>query len=181
VALSLLAFLAGGLWAWVTRPKSLLAEGESVTIEQLDSAAEQFDYAMRVGTEAAFQSVIEYYQNDASPTSESSVNKAKLQLAYIYYSEDRIDEAMHLFSELAAQENDYQQQAMGLIWQANIHAQRDQLSAANQKVYALAEIINRAGAGSLRQRQILQKEALDTLDPRLQANLRQHLQGATAN
>lgn len=181
VACSLLAFVAGGAGAWMTRPKSLLAGGETVTIEQLDSAAEQFDYAMRVGTEAAFQSVIDYFQNDGHPTSESSVNKAKLQLAYIYYGEDRIDEAMRLFSELAQQENDYQQQAMGLIWQANIHAQRDQLSAANQKVYALAEVINRAGTNSLRQRQILQQEALNTLDPRLQANLRQHLQREVAN
>jgi serine/threonine-protein kinase len=169
------AFLIGCAIAWVTRPESLLAHGEVPRIERFETASDQFSHAMQVGTEAAFQSVIDYFGNDAAAISESYVNKAKLQLAYLYSDRERTVEAMQLLVELSDQQTDLQLRAMSLIRQANIHAQHNQFAEANQKTFALAKLIEDTEQLSPRQRQTLRAEAQATLAPKLLADFRLQL------
>jgi hypothetical protein len=130
---------------------------------------------MQVGTEPAFQSVIDYFGTDGDPVSESYVNKSKLQLAYLYSDQDRTAEAMRLLTELANQQADLQLRAMSLIRHANILAQNNQLSEANQKTFALAKLIEDTEALSPRQRQTLRTEAQTTLAPKLLSDFRLQL------
>jgi len=175
VAAAFAAFLAGCAIAWLTRPESLLAHGQVPRVERLANAADQFGHAMQVGTESAFQSVIDYFGKDGDPVSESYVNKSKLQLAYLYSDQDRAAEAMRLLTELADQQADLQLRAMSLIRQANILAQNNQLSEANQKTFALAKLIEDTEALSPRQRQTLRTEAQTTLAPKLLSDFRLQL------
>ncbi|MBC8352215.1 MAG: serine/threonine protein kinase [Planctomycetes bacterium] len=169
------AFLLGCAVAWINRPDSLLAHGEVPSVERFDTAAEQFSHAMQDGTESAFQSVFDYFGEDAAAASESYVNKAKLQLAYLYSDQERTDEAMRLLAELSDQQTDLQLRAMSLIRQANIHAQRSQIAEASQKTFALAELIEDTENLTPRQRQTLRTEAQTTLAPQLLANFRLQL------
>ncbi|MBI2480725.1 MAG: hypothetical protein HYV60_19485, partial [Planctomycetia bacterium] len=160
---------------WVTRPESLLAHGQVPRLERLATAADQFSYAMQVGTESAFQSVIDYFGHDTAAASESYVDKAKLQLAYLYSDRERTEEAMRLLDELSDQQTDLQLRAMSLIRQANIYAQRQQFAEANQKTFALAKLIEDTEQLSPRQRQTLRAEAQATLARRLLADFRLQL------
>ncbi|MEO8498539.1 MAG: protein kinase [Planctomycetota bacterium] len=169
------AFLFGCAVAWMTRPESLLAHRQVPRVERFKSASEQFSHAMQVGSEPAFQSVIDYFGKDADAVSESYVNKAKLQLAYLYADDERTDDAMHLLAELSGQQTDLQLQAMSLIRQANIHMQRNQFAEANQKTFALAKLIEDTEKLSPRQRQTLRAEAQTTLAPQLLADFRLQL------
>lgn len=171
------AFLFGCAVAWVTRPESLLAHGELPRTVRFETAEEQFNHAMQVGTESAFQSVIDYFGTDATSTSESYVYKAKLQLAYLYSDQDRTEDAMDLLAELSEQQTDLQLRAMSLIRQANILAQRDQFAEANQRTFALAKLIEDTEQLSPRQRQTLRAEAQTTLAPKLLADFRLQLRG----
>ncbi len=169
------AFLFGGAVAWITRPESLLAHGQLPRVEQFETASEQFNHAMQVGSEAAFRSVIDYFGKNADTVSESYVNKAKLQLAYLYSDRDRVKEAMQLLAELSEQQTDLQLRAMSLIRQANIHVQMSQIAEANQKTFALAKLIEDTESLTPRQRQTLRTEAQTTLAPRLLADFRLQL------
>ncbi|HRX82655.1 MAG TPA: hypothetical protein P5307_26490, partial [Pirellulaceae bacterium] len=64
---------------------------------------------------------------------------------------------------------------MSLIRQANILAQNNQLSEANQKTFALAKLIEDTEALSPRQRQTLRTEAQTTLAPKLLSDFRLQL------
>jgi serine/threonine-protein kinase len=172
---ALAAFLFGCAVAWITRPESLLAHGQVPRVERFETASQQFSHAMQVGTESAFQGVIDYFGQDGAAVSEAYVNKAKLQLAYLYSDREQTDEAMQLLAELSEQQSDLQLRAMSLIRQANIHAQRNQFAEANQKTFALAKLIEDTDHLTPRQRLTLRAEAQTTLAPQLLADFRQHL------
>lgn len=169
------AFLLGGAVAWLTRAESLLAHGQVPRVERFETASEQFSHAMQVGSESSFQGVIDYFGKDADAISESYVNKAKLQLAYLYSDRERVDEAMRLLAELSDQQADLQLRAMSLIRQANIHVQMNQIAEANQKTFALAKLIEDTESLTPRQRQTLRTEAQTTLAPQLLADFRLQL------
>jgi len=169
------AFLFGCAVAWITRPESLLAHGQVPRVEQFETASEQFSHAMQVGSESAFQSVLDYFGKDAAAVSESYVNKAKLQLAYLYSDQERVEEAVQLLAELSEQQTDLQLRAMSLIRLANIHAQHNQFAEANQKTFALAKLIEDTEELTPRQRQTLRTEAQTTLAPQLLADFRLQL------
>jgi eukaryotic-like serine/threonine-protein kinase len=175
---SFAAFLVGCAAAWLGRPDSLLAHGEVPQVERLETAADQFSHAMEVGTEAAFQSVADYFDADTSAASESYVNKAKLQLAYLYSDREQMEQAMRLLVELSNQQADLQLRAMSLIRQANIHVQQQQSAEATQKTFALARLIEDTEQLSSRQRQALRDEAQQTLAPSLLAHFRRQRQDA---
>lgn len=171
------AFLFGCAVAWLTRPEPLLAHGQLPRVVKFETAEEQFNHAMQIGSEMAFQSVIDYFGKDATPISESYVDKSKLQLAYLYSDQDRTEEAMRLLAELSDQQTDLQLRAMSLIRQANIYAQRGQIADANQQTFALAKLIEETGQLSPRQRQTLRTEAQTTLNPKLVPDFRLQLRG----
>lgn len=172
------AFGVGGLLAWATRPENLLARSNGPAIPRFDTATEQFSYAMTIDgalSEAAFKSVIKHFGKDAAPASESSVNKAKLHLAYYFHDTDRIDEAMKLFAELSEQGTDLQLRVMALIRQANIYSQQDQLSEASRCTFKLARLIEQTEELTPRQRQGLRLEATRGLDRDVLPEFRRHL------
>ena len=95
----LAAVLAGGGVAWLAvRPRPLLAAGQpgQLRIHRQPTAARQCYYASQIGTEEAWQAVIEYF-----PEKEYYVCRAKQQLARIYLREYDFDRAMVIFDELS--------------------------------------------------------------------------------
>ena len=172
------AFVFGCAAAWVTRPDSLLDHGELPSVQQFETAAEQFNHAMQDGSEPAFRAVIDNFESDASGTNESYVNKAKLQLAYLYSDREQTDAALQLFTELSNQQTDLQLRAMSLIRKANIHAQRNEHGEANRATFALVKLIEATDNLTPMQRQTLRTEALTTLASSLLPDFRRQLRDA---
>ena len=92
-------FLASGATAWFTvrRPPLLpqLHSGQA-RIPRQSTVLRQWCYASQIGTEEAWQSVIDYF-----PEKEYCVSRAKQQLARIYLREGDYGRAMAVFNELA--------------------------------------------------------------------------------
>ncbi len=114
LALGLLgAFAVGGALAWLSlRQETLLAVSDSghVRIPRQPSALAQYYCASQIGTEEAWQSVLQYY-----PEKESVVRRAKQQLARIYLLHKEYDKALQIFDELAASTDaDKEYRAWGL-------------------------------------------------------------------
>jgi len=94
------AFLTGALIAWfATAEPPLLAAASTAapSTPRQETALGQYLLASRIGTEAAWQSVIHYY-----PDNEQLTRRARQQLARLYFREGDHDRAMTLFSEFAA-------------------------------------------------------------------------------
>ncbi len=108
----LAAFVLGGAAAWFTlrqEPLLAVAPGGHVRIPRQKTALAQYFCASQIGTEEAWQSVLEYF-----PEKESVVRRAKQQLARIYLLRND-DRAMAIFDELAASADaDKEYRAWGL-------------------------------------------------------------------
>ena len=116
----LAAFLVGGGAAWLTRPRSLLAGAQPLTIPKQSSPQGQFFFAQLQTTdrEAWLKSVKEYF-----PTDEYFVNRAKQELARYYLQHNRLDDAYRLFSELARLDDSQpENRAFGLAGQSIVLA-----------------------------------------------------------
>jgi tRNA A-37 threonylcarbamoyl transferase component Bud32 len=121
-----LAFVAGSGAAWMVRPKYLLnvSEGELERTPRQANAQAQFDYARGTAKERDFQAVAEYFPSHLDPKNAEFVRKAQLQLAYMYFENNWLNEAAEIVEELAAQEVDVSVQIRALTLQANILARR---------------------------------------------------------
>jgi eukaryotic-like serine/threonine-protein kinase len=101
IAVGLLAALAaGGVAAWgLLAPSSLLAEARTAApaIPQQKNVLLQCYRASQLNTEAAWQSVIDYF-----PDKEYYTLRAKQQLALIYLHKRDYEKAMAIFKELAS-------------------------------------------------------------------------------
>ncbi len=123
---ALLGALAGGMWAGVLagRRPSLLADTPTpgLLVPQQESVLRQWFYAAELGTEEAWQSVIEYF-----PEKQYVVFRAKQQLARIYLREGRYAEAMKIFEEFTLLgEPESEMQAYGLAGQCGIRTLQGQ-------------------------------------------------------
>lgn len=99
-AVMLATFITAGLIAWFTmRPAPLLPSSNSgqIQIPRQPTVLRQWYCASQIGTQEAWQSVIEYF-----PEKEYYVCRAKQQLARIYLRECDYDRAITVFDELAA-------------------------------------------------------------------------------
>jgi serine/threonine-protein kinase len=119
LALGLVAmFCAGGDLAWFTwRQEPLLdvARGH-VRVPRQPSALAQYYCASQIGTEEAWQSVLEYF-----PEKQSVVRRAKQQLARIYLQRKDYDQAMEIYDELAAlTDADKEYRAWGLTGKVGV-------------------------------------------------------------
>lgn len=139
----IVALGVGCMVAYVTNPRSpLVADAnETPRVEKQESAEAQFWYALDQGTEEAFRAVLEYFPAEANQANEAHVNKAKLQLAYLYRESDRTDEAIELLEELASQNTDRLLQASALAELANIHAVRGEQFKANNRLGQLVKLL----------------------------------------
>jgi hypothetical protein len=89
--------LASGVFlAWPRGGHSLLSDALQVApdVQQMDTVREQYDYAMWLGTEGGWQSVLQFFPDDAYHG-----RLAKKQLAELYLTEHRLREALELFDE----------------------------------------------------------------------------------
>jgi serine/threonine-protein kinase len=93
-------FGAGGVTAWCTMRPPLLSppqHSEKVGVPHQDTEFRQLFFASRIGTEEAWQSVVDYPN-----VSEDVKLHAKEQLARIYLRKDEFDNALKVFDELAS-------------------------------------------------------------------------------
>ena len=106
-------FALGGVTAWCTvRPPDLASHQHSgkVPVPQQDNELRQWFFASRIGTEEAWQSVVDY-----PGVSEYVQLRAKQQLARIYLHTDDFNRALIAFDELASLKDDYAEiKAFGL-------------------------------------------------------------------
>ena len=109
------AFVLGGAAARVMRKPLILDTSAAglgaAAIEQQKAAAEQYLFAVELGTEAAWKSVRQFFPNDNEYTP-----RADQQLARLYLDNGRYEEALKLFQKFAhnppLQDNKYK--AFGL-------------------------------------------------------------------
>jgi serine/threonine-protein kinase len=114
IALSVLAMFAlGAVTAWCTvRPSDLAShqQGNRAPVPQQATELRQWFVASRTGTEAAWQSVVDY-----PDVSEQTQLRAKQQLARIYLHDNDFNRALVVFDELAAaKDNNADIKAFGL-------------------------------------------------------------------
>jgi hypothetical protein len=121
----IVAFAAGGALAWATREPFLLANTGTGDITVYDTARRQFVVALAANNEAWYQSVIDNFPNDRA-----YVPRAKQELAWLYLTEKRQQDALKLFEELA-QSDEIESKAFGLAGQSFVLTmQGDHLPAA---------------------------------------------------
>jgi serine/threonine-protein kinase len=113
LAAALVAACAGGAAvAWLTVvPESVLADVKSTPapFPRQSSVWRQWYLASQIGTEAAWQSVIDYFSDQRYVTL-----RAEEQLALIYVREGAYDRAMEIFKDLAALDDEVEMKAFGL-------------------------------------------------------------------
>ncbi len=112
-------FLLGMVLAWFfASERFLLADAKNYrpNIAKKANVLQQWYYASKSGTEAAWQSVIDYF-----PEKPYFTLRAKEQLALIYLREGSYDRALAIFNELADQgEYELELRAFGLAGQCGI-------------------------------------------------------------
>ncbi len=111
------AFVLGAAAAWLTAigdPLSAAGPPVRTPIPRQPTALRQWYYASRIGTEEAWQSVIDYF-----PDKRYLVEKAEQQLARIYLREGRHAKALEIF-ERFADSSDEQQRAFGLAGKCGV-------------------------------------------------------------
>lgn len=128
VALSLvLAALAGMGAGWAARPANPLRApvGPPPEVEKKETAALQYWYAAQRGhdDEAAWKAVGTYF-----PDATLERRRAEEQLALLYLRQSRLDQALRLFDEFAA-DKDPVWRAFGLAGQVAVHSQLGNRSA----------------------------------------------------
>ena len=128
----------GGLLARAEfRGPGLLSEvTQSRSVPRREQAFQQWLYATQVGTEEAWQAVIDYF-----PQNEEFKNRAEQQLARIYLLRGKHDQAKAFFDAFAKDEN-AEFRAFGLAGQAGISALERNYQAASEALAELAPIRN---------------------------------------
>jgi tetratricopeptide (TPR) repeat protein len=149
------AFAVGAAMAGVLRPASLLDvdSDEKPGVERKATAEAQFRYAFDVGTEAAFAAVEQYFPPALSTENELYVNKAKLQLAYLYRESDRLEEAISILRDLVSQGSDTALQASAHVELANIHVRRGEMVDAQKSLLQLPGLLKQMNRLSPRDQQ----------------------------
>ncbi len=112
------ACAAGGAAGWLTMvPPSLLTDVKSTPapFPKQSSVWRQWYLASQIGTEAAWQSVIDYF-----PDQQYVARRAQEQLALIYVHDGAYDRAMDIFEELAALDDEVELKAFGLAGKCGI-------------------------------------------------------------
>ncbi len=89
----------------------------ALTVPKYDTIFAQWLHASQLGTEEAWRAIIEYFPEKTYWTS-----RAKMRLAQIYLREDRLDEALRMFQELAAaDDSEPELRAFGLAGMTGVY------------------------------------------------------------
>jgi len=129
----LIALAAGGALAWFAREPFLLADTGNAGISDYDTARELFTAAQfqSIDSEVGYRGVIDHFPKDRY-----FVPRAKQELAWLYLTKGRRDEALVLFEELAASD-EAESRAFGLAGQGIVLTLQGDYSRAAQ---ALAQL-----------------------------------------
>jgi eukaryotic-like serine/threonine-protein kinase len=144
------AAVVGGASAWeLTAPAPLLADAKSAepAIGTQRTIAAQYYLAARLGTKAAWQSVINYKTN--GPEDESVVIHAEQQLALTLLRNLEFDQAYDLFDKLASLDND-EVRAFGLAGKCGILSIRGRYAASDQVFTDLLPILKNLRSPEMR-------------------------------
>lgn len=153
-ALGIVAAFALGGWAawWLVVPPSLLAKARAApfTIPKQETVERQCFLASRINSEAAWQSVIDYF-----PKKEYFVIRAQQQLALIYLGKGDYDRAISVFKGLANLNLDDKKlevelRAFGLAGQGGIRSLRKEYKASNQIFEQLVPIYGKLNSEPMR-------------------------------
>jgi serine/threonine-protein kinase len=129
-----IAFLVGSALAWATRRTDVLAIGPHEVlpkVDQKETIEQQYNYAMFVNTDEAFESVLEYFPADAGDISDATeraqikyyTNLAKKNLAQLYYEDGEYEQALDMYADLADLDSTEEQfRAVGLAGKAIVYA-----------------------------------------------------------
>jgi len=113
------AFLLGGALALLANHQTPLlarAGAQPSSVPRQKTVSSQMFYASRVGTEEAWQAVIEHF-----PDQQLAVRRAKQQLARIYLRDTNYQDALEIFDELAALgESEEEFRAFGLAGKCGV-------------------------------------------------------------
>lgn len=141
-AAAVAAFAVGAAAAWqFVVPAPLLADAKPAPakIAKEPSVERQCYRAGRLGTEAAWRSVLEYY-----PEKTYYTLRAKQQLALIYMRNEEFDKAMEIFDELSKLgEDQLELRAFGLAGKCGVLSLRGEYVESNEALARLWEIHDR--------------------------------------
>jgi serine/threonine-protein kinase len=154
-------FGVGALIGYSMRERPLLAAGnDSLGVEKLATAKDQYLSAMMSSVsaegpvpltrqEANFKAVLQYFpDNDENAV---YIRRAKQQLGRNYFLQDRYDEALQFYDDLAALDGDLDFKTIGLAGQCVVLYFRGDRAAAEQKLLALRANFAKLDEGKLRQ------------------------------
>jgi serine/threonine-protein kinase len=137
----LLAFIAGGIIAWVNRDPLYLSRRAGETppqVERMETAEAQYWHAMALNRPAAFAAVGKYYPDDAYYS-----GLAKQQLARFYFESGELDAAMKLCQELSQLgDTEARLRTFGMAGQVLIHNRRGERQQAAARMSELVQIAN---------------------------------------
>jgi serine/threonine-protein kinase len=171
VLASALAVVIGVTAGWMLREPYLLDSTGGPGIQRQQDALSQWLYASTIGTEAAWQSVLDYYPDD-----ELFVRRANQQLARLYLNELDYEKAMEKFNELAALGDDQPEfQAFGLAGQAialSLQGRHDQSAQVMSRLWTRRDRLEDPEIREmLRAATAENRRALEAQDPRLAEQL----------
>ena len=125
------ALLFGMLLGWPRSEPPLLAEDLPTGVERMPSAEAQYLYAMHLGTEEGWQSVIEHFPGD-----QYHLRLARKQLSEVYLNQDRRYEAFKIYGDFINEgDAEPEYRAYGLAGQYVIMVLDQEMDAAG-KVFA---------------------------------------------
>ncbi len=175
----LVAFLLGAAAALVAGGRFLLAgvKPAHAQIPRQASAESQWLLAMRSNSQAAWQSVVEYF-----PDNDFYVWHARQQLARIYLDQERYDQALVEFEALAnLDESEPRPKAFGLAGKCIVLHLQGKHEASAQAADELAPLAEELTDREIEQwlyqamaanRRALKRESADELEKKLEAKLR---------
>lgn len=137
-----LAFAVGGAAAWrLIVPVPLLADAAQAPpkIDKERSVERQCYRAAQLGTETAWQSVLDYYPKETYYT-----HRAKQQLALIHLRNEEFDRSMDIFDELSKLGDDQVElRAFGLAGKCGVLSLRGDYQGSNEAITRLWKIHDR--------------------------------------
>ncbi|MFT5523420.1 MAG: serine/threonine protein kinase [Pirellulaceae bacterium] len=173
---AVVAFLAGCVGAFATRPESLLEVSrlELSKVEQMETVKDQYFKAAEVGTERAWQAVYEHFPPHDPKSKKINKNnqyyawQAKHRLAELYIDREDYVAAKRIYDDLAfVDPTESNVVAFAKLGQANVMAMQSNLVGAKKKLTEVAELFPKMRSDGLR------RELALKVDPKLRLEFEQ--------
>jgi serine/threonine-protein kinase len=139
------SFVVGGLIAAASRPRPLLAlsEDELPAVKRRDNVREQYYYALyeAPNMERGLWAVLEYFPADNGNADHVRYGRlARVKLGAFYLGQDRLDQALKAYHELAmAEESADEFRLTGLAGEAVIYHRRNEVDEVGKRLVQIAD------------------------------------------